>query len=144
MTAKSLLFLIEKTHKQINEHTSRLFREQGAPITKDQWAVLKEVVDKPESTQKQIADFTLKDPAALTRILDLLEKNELIQRRQNLDDRRSYRLIPSVEGSRLVARLQPLVENLEKLIVSTLNDEELEDVLKQLGKLNQGLGTNLS
>lgn len=41
-------------------------------------------------SQKELSKLTEKDQATLTRIIDLLEKKKLIQRRINEQDRRSF------------------------------------------------------
>ena len=52
-------------------------------ITGEQWSVLKHVFEKEGCNQKDLATRCLKDRAALTRILDILEKKSLIKRERN-------------------------------------------------------------
>lgn len=59
-------------------------------ITPEQWTVIKRLADQDGISQKELSRNVDKDQATLTRILDILERKELIQKQMNKEDRRSF------------------------------------------------------
>lgn len=73
-----------RTSKRLSRVVAARLRPFG--ITPEQWTVLKRVSEAEYSTQKQLAERADKDQATLTKILDLLEKQNWIQRVRNPED----------------------------------------------------------
>lgn len=121
-----LFFHIEKMMKRVKEYTLQEFKAHQFPVTKDQWVILKRIADDEGSNQKEIAESTFKDPAALTRILDLLEKKKLVKRQNSPSDRRTFMISLTVEGKRLVNKMIPVVQEIRKKAMQGINKEEEE------------------
>lgn len=128
-------FHVERMMKAVNEHTLAVFKENKFPVTKDQWVILKKVSEGKEKTQKEIADSTFKDPAALTRILDLLEKKGFVQRKASADDRRSFEIQLTVDGSRLVNRMLPFIQEIRAKALENVSEEEEAGAREVLEKI---------
>lgn len=128
-------FLIDKMMKRVKEYTLSSFKENDFKVTKDQWVILKRVSEKDGSTQREIAETTFKDPAALTRILDLLEKKQLVKRIASEGDRRSFEVQLTVDGSRLVNKMIPVVQEIRKKALQNISNEELETVKVVMKKM---------
>ena len=75
-----IYFLTERMMRQAKEVTKVHFKENGFGVTLDQWLVLKRISEVPGIAQIDIANSTFKDPAAVTRILDILERKALVER----------------------------------------------------------------
>ena len=119
-------FLIERMMKSVKEYTLAQFREHQFPVTKDQWVILKRISEIDGSTQKEIAESTFKDPAALTRILDLLEKKGLVRRHNSELDRRTFSISMTVEGRRLVNKMIPVVQEIRAKALKSVSQKELD------------------
>ncbi len=72
----------------INRHLNRKFKAGGLGITTEQWSVLACLWDKDKQTQQYLCDHTFKDKASITRLIDGLEKNNLVVRMSDPGDRR--------------------------------------------------------
>lgn len=79
---KNIVYELEKTLHEINSQTLALFREKKFPVSKEQWLILKRISEEEGSSQKDIAKDTFKDPAALTRMLDLLAKKRVCAKKR--------------------------------------------------------------
>lgn len=132
-----LFFHIEKMMRSVKDHTLKVFREHQFPVTKDQWVILKRVSDEEASTQKDIADSTFKDPAALTRILDLLEQKKLVKRQSSPSDRRTFEISLTVEGRRLVNKMIPVVQEIRSKAMKGISKQEEEKVKEVMLKMQQ-------
>jgi DNA-binding MarR family transcriptional regulator len=132
---KQILFELEKTLQQIKGKQSDIFRENNFPVSKDQWLILERISEKEGSNQKDIAKDTLKDPAALTRMLDLLAEKGLVQRKASRSDRRTFDLYLTVEGSRLVNKVSPLTEKFNQSVSKSLSREDKKILLQILANM---------
>lgn len=104
-------------------------------ITTEQWGVLRTLNETGRVTQKLLSDRADKDQATLTKILDLLEKHEYVQRVRNPEDRRSFFVNITQNGSKLVEEVGPYLEEIYKNITAEIADEKLaiyQDVMRSL------------
>jgi DNA-binding MarR family transcriptional regulator len=108
-------------------------------VTSEQWGVLKRLYEIDHVSQKELSERADKDQATLTKILDLLEKRDLVIRMQNPDDRRAFLICITEKGKKLVEELIPLVEDLFARITGSINQEQLEIYVSVLSHLQQNL-----
>jgi len=132
---KNIVYELEKTLHEINSQTLALFREKKFPVSKEQWLILKRISEEEGSSQKDIAKDTFKDPAALTRMLDLLAKKGFVQRKGSKRDRRTFDVYLTVEGNRLVNRIRPILENLNLTVSRKLSARDKTYLFEILAKV---------
>ncbi|WP_315065636.1 MarR family transcriptional regulator [uncultured Clostridium sp.] len=108
-------------------------------ITAEQWAILIELYNDEGINQKELAKRCLKDTAALTRSLDVLEKREIVKREKSPNDRREFLILLTSNGRELVEKLLPIVLEVRKKITSVLSEEENSTLSSLLQKLIKGL-----
>ncbi|KSU58728.1 hypothetical protein AS034_19700 [[Bacillus] enclensis] len=109
-------------------------------ITPEQWTVLKRLSENDGINQKELANKAEKDQPTVTRILDILERKELVIKKKNEEDRRSFILFITDKGTALKEELTPVIEALwEENILAGISEEELEVYRKVLVKMNENL-----
>jgi MarR family transcriptional regulator, transcriptional regulator for hemolysin len=89
----------------------RTYADQRAAeyeITRAQWAVMARLDRSEGLKQTELAELLDLQPITLTRLLDRLSDNGLIERRADLQDRRAKRLF-------LTPAARPLLEHLDRL-----------------------------
>lgn len=94
-------------------------------ITTEQWSVLRTLHETDGIAQKDLSFRADKDQATLTKILDILEKNEFLERIPNPVDRRSFLIRITEKGKRLVEDVSP---ELEKVYAKVLEDIESDKI----------------
>lgn len=65
-------------------------------------------------------------PSTMTSVLDRMEKRDLIDRRPNPDDRRSWLVDLTDEGTKLAKRMRAMVEKFERDVIAELEESDLE------------------
>ncbi|AFM39407.1 transcriptional regulator [Desulfosporosinus acidiphilus SJ4] len=105
-------------------------------ITLEQWIVLLKLSQKDKITQKQLAVNVDKDQPTLARILDILERKKLVERKPNEKDRRAFCVQITEKGINLKKQVTPLLENMFETIVAGISDEEIEIYKRVLLKIN--------
>ncbi|MEM1221065.1 MAG: MarR family transcriptional regulator, partial [Bacteroidota bacterium] len=99
---------------------------QQFPVTIDQWILLKRISEDNGLSQRSLAETTFKDPAAVTRIIDILEKKALVQRHRHPEDRRTHQIQLSQAGFELVKRMTPVVQDIRKKALGDIPTIDLE------------------
>jgi MarR family transcriptional regulator, transcriptional regulator for hemolysin len=100
-------------------------------ITPEQWTVLKNLTEHQGISQKDLACKAKKDQPTLTRILDILERKKLIQKRMNKEDRRSFFIYATNKGEGLKQVLYPFIECLFENVLRGIPVEKL-DIYRQV------------
>mgnify|MGYP001555868743 CR=1 FL=1 len=132
-------FLVNRAAMKLKNEILRNFKAHGYDITTEQWAVLASLWEKEDRTQSEIADQLVKDKTNVTRILDLMEKKDLIIRRSDEKDRRSYRIFLTEKGSLLKDKLIPLAKESTQLSIKGINKHEEKELKRLINKIYSNL-----
>ena len=113
----SLIFAIlnGKVFTAMNKKLQKKFIEGGLRITPEQWTVLFFLSEEDLITQRQLCDKVYKDKPSMTRIINMMEAENLVERRLNFEDHRSN-LIHLTEYGRAVR------DRAEKIALITLKE----------------------
>lgn len=95
-------------------------------ITTEQWSVLRTLSEYDEISQKELSLRSDKDQATLTKILDLLVKQENVERIANPLDRRSFLVKITPKGTKIAAEVTPYLEEVFTKITHGIDEERLE------------------
>ncbi len=133
------LFQIDKTSKVAKVYSQREFDKLGIDITVEQWILLKIIDEHEEISQRELADLSLRDPASITRTLDLLQKKGYIERIAIEGNRRQYHLMLTKSGSKFVGKLLPVIEALRKRSTKGLTDHEVATLHILLKKVQNNM-----
>lgn len=108
-------------------------------ITPEQWVVLNKLWEKDGVTQKDLAERTFKDQPNLGRIVDKLEKKQLIKRCTDARDRRMVKVFLTEEGYELKKELIPRASEILDFAQKNISDDEIEILRKLLKKIIKNL-----
>lgn len=127
---REFAFLIHDVARLLKTYADQRARQYG--MTRAQWAVLVRLQRTEGLKQSELAEILDLQPISLTRLLDRLSANGLIERRPDPDDRRANRLY-------LTPAATPVVESLarlgQELMTTVLEGIDLDTVELMLGKL---------
>ena len=108
-------------------------------LTREQLHLLKSLDRQQGRTQREIGAATGKSAANTTRILDRLEKKNLIVRRENPEDRRSQIVLLTAEGVELRKEMSRLLETLSTRIEENIDNQDMAVVVRVLGCIEANL-----
>jgi DNA-binding MarR family transcriptional regulator len=141
--SNSLVYLLERTHRQAKLSLQRQFDSAGLKISVDQWIVLSRVAERPGQNHKQLADSTAKDPASITRILFLLIKQKLVKKNTAKNDQRSSLVFITPAGKKTLTVCAQKTEAFRKSAGKGLSQEDLNNLKKLLDTLYENSGGRL-
>lgn len=120
------------------------FSHRGHEITPEQLTVLAALIDHDGMYQRQIGAITLKDRPNITRIINILEKMELVTRKQDVNKRKIYKIFITDEGRKVFEKVIPTALELWQNTIEGVPEDELQTTLKVLNKFKENLEKDLN
>ena len=114
-------------------------RVRALNMTRAQWAVLSRLELREGIKQSELADVLDIKPITLTRLIDRLCANGLVERRLDPDDRRVKRLYLTPAARPVVERLAQLGDELMANVLAGLEPRAVESMLKHLARTKENL-----
>lgn len=122
--------LIRRLHQQSTHVFAQKTQAAGFDLTAVQFAALDAIQAHPGTDQAYVAEVIGYDRATIGGVIDRLEKKGWIARVVSERDRRARELSLTDEGRRILAALQPIVQDLQKDILKPLNKEDRERFIR--------------
>lgn len=120
------------------------FTTNGFEITPEQLTVLAALIDHDGMYQRQIGAITLKDRPNITRILNILEKMNLVTRKPDVNKRKIFKIFITDEGKKVYEKVIPTALELWQNTVKGVPEDELIITLKVLNKFKTNLEEDLN
>lgn len=112
--SRAYFFKIDTTIKKIRNVLQKRFNDAGFDLTVDQWVLIDHVARNQGISQNNLAELTTKDAPTVTRILDLLVKKGLVERRMSGEDRRKFNVFLLPEGEKIFETVLPVVKEIRR------------------------------
>lgn len=131
-----LLFLTSKAAKEVLE--ARL-QAQGASHAA--WLVLHALIDHglEGSQQRTLAEHLCIEGPTMTRHLDRLEAEGLIERRQDPEDRRGTLIVSTAAGKRTSRRLTDVMKRAQADLLAGLSPMEIETLTRLMQRVRDNV-----
>ncbi len=123
---------LARTHALISREFTRLFKEYG--ISDPQYNALSIVAAAGRNGlfSETIGSRMVTHDPDTTRLIDQLEKVDLVQRRRSTEDRRCVRVSITPEGRRVLLRVKKKVHDLHRQQLGHLSRKQLEQLSRLL------------
>ncbi len=136
-TKREFAFTIMDVARLLKTYADQRGRQFG--ISRAQWAVLIRIERTEGLKQSELAEILDLQPISLTRLLDRLADNGLIERRADPNDRRANRLYLKPAAKPLLNRLSELGADMMETVIDGLPAASVERMLKELGLVKDNL-----
>lgn len=117
-------YLLDRTARKVKQYAQRRFSSENYDITVDQWLILKNLNSQNDLNQSQLAEITGKDHPTLTRIIDLLCKKGLTERKMHPSDRRSFIIHLTDLGQNRVIEWSPKMSEIRMKAWENLTEDD--------------------
>lgn len=137
---KTLAPWIGKTYKMMNMYISDVFQHNNIQVTKEQWIVLKVLhEDNDGIIQNELAFITDRNKASLTRLINVMEKNNLVTRISSKRDSRKNLIHITKTGKQLFLKMKPLMLDSMKTLQNGLTEDEISNFIRITSKIQNNL-----
>ncbi|MEP7278808.1 MAG: MarR family winged helix-turn-helix transcriptional regulator [Bacteroidota bacterium] len=103
-------FITGKASTAIARRLQRKFNASGLAITIEQWSVLYHLWKEDGKSQQELCNHTFRDKPSITRLVDNLEKLNLVKRVSSKEDRRINMIYLTPEALALQDKTMELAE----------------------------------
>src|ERR1700712_209637 len=134
---REILFTISDVGRLLRTYADQKARLRG--MTRAQWAVLLRLERNEGLKQSDLAEILEIQPITLTRLVDRLCNNGLIERRADPTDRRAKRLYLTPAARPLLDHIATQVEELAETVLAGVDPDAVGILLTQLGLARENL-----
>ena len=140
------MMLIKEIAVNVNILNSRIkkcfidkLQENGINITPEQYLVLDILWEKQSLSQQNIADIIQKDKNSVTKIIDSLEKKNLVRRVMDKNDRRINKIELTDEALALEKITTEVAINFMNDVVNNIDTKDLDTFVNVMRQLKNNL-----
>lgn len=136
---ESIGFLLGVTNRLMACRLNRNLNTEGSGVSFEQWTVLVRLWDKDGQSQQELANNCGRDKTTMTRLLDNLEKQNVVLRVEDKNDRRNKLIYLTNLGKSLKEKLIPVAQQTLDQAQMGISDEELRIFKEVLNKIRENL-----
>lgn len=107
-------------------HLSKELKENNLPITPEQFKVLTHLWQKDGRSQQELASLSDRNRANVTRIIDILEREGIVERRNDENDRRVNKIYLTELGKDLEEDAAKCAEQTLNFALQNIKKSEIE------------------
>jgi DNA-binding MarR family transcriptional regulator len=113
----------------------------GYHVTDEQWIILSVLWEKEGINQQELSNLSDRDKTSITRLIDALEKNNIVVRVPDKSDRRNKLIYLTKKGRDLEQGLGQVALSVMEKALSGLTDEHIETSMFTLKKIIKNTST---
>ena len=136
-TNREIAFNIMDVARMLRTYADQRGRQFG--ISRAQWGVLVRLQRTEGLKQSELAEILDLQPISLTRLLDRLAENGLIERRADPNDRRANRLYLTPAAHPVLTQLGKLGADVMETVLGGIDDKASARLLRDLTQMKDNL-----
>jgi DNA-binding MarR family transcriptional regulator len=131
----SIAYLVGRTSRSIMKRLTNKFSAAGFDVSYEQWSILVHLYRRDGQTQQELANIAVKDKAAITRLLNVLEKKNMVLRIPDRTDKRSKLVYLTHKAKEFKTDLIDIVEDLLKEAEQGIEQDDIIQCRATLNKI---------
>lgn len=136
-----IALMTNKYNKEITELFNQRLQEHN--ITRVQWIALFYIDNNEGITQRDLAKILDSNESSIVRLIDRMEKENIVKREKDPTDRRITKLFLTEVGMKKRDEILPIGEKFSKDCIKGISDEDLETFKEVLHKMIKNLNKSL-
>ncbi|MGO4173798.1 MarR family winged helix-turn-helix transcriptional regulator [Bosea sp. TAF32] len=132
---REFMFQLVETSRLLRTYVDQRARQHGT--TRAQWGVMSRLRRQEGLNQAALAEQMDLQPISLARLLDRLQGQSLIERREDPADRRAYRLYLTPEGRALVDDLDEVRTAIAQEVLGGVEERSILSALDTLATIRE-------
>ncbi len=138
----TLAIWMGKTAKMTKMYIEEKLKNHHLDITKEQLFLLNVLHAKDGVPQNDIACITSRNKASVARLINNMEKKNLVARIPDTDDKRINRIYLTKNGMKVFEKTVPLLNELFLKLQEGLSKEEIQTTIQIIKKVQNNLKSN--
>jgi DNA-binding MarR family transcriptional regulator len=134
---EELLLQFEETIRKQKSYFNYVCAKQSLGISYDQWLVLEQVMIKQGINQSDISKHVGKEPASISRIIQYLEKKELIVKVHNEKNKRANKIYLTHQGYDISEKISKISADCLQKQFKGIYEREVSLIREILSRVNK-------
>lgn len=139
MLIKEIAVYINILNSRIKKYFLDKLQENGINMTPEQYLVMDILWDEQSISQQKIADIIKKDKNSVTKFIDSLEKNNLVRRTLDKNDRRINKIELTEQGLALKNEATEVAIKFMNDTIKGISEKDLDNFVKVLQQIINNL-----
>lgn len=139
---KSIGFLVNRLAFLLRQQMTAKLKKARLDLTPDECVLLNKLWHKDGQMQNELAESTIRDQTTVTRIIDKMEKKNLVKREHSKEDRRKVLAWLTPDGNNLQNKVVPLILEMLGNAGSHVSAKDMEVTISTLQKIIDGTLNN--
>ena len=135
----SLGYVMGRAARSMGMRLNHNFTQAGHNVTCEQWGVLVNLWRRNGQSQQELAGTTCKDKTSMTRLIDGLEKRNLVVRTPDKVDRRQKLIYLTSKGKEFQQELLHIVEKTLNEAQQAIHSKDMDICKKVLCRVYENL-----
>jgi len=131
----TVFYKIERVIKEYRQFAQKQISKTFNDITIDQALIFVLISDNPNMSQEELGKITFKEKASVTRMIELLRKNNYLERDIHETDRRRFRLTPTKKGKIALDKIIKIINRNRQVALNNIKPDEILLLGTTLNKL---------
>lgn len=131
-------------HNRFKQYITAFFQEEGYNITPEQFLVMDTLWDEGKMSQQKIANAIMKDKNSVTKLIDGLEKKNLVKRIADASDRRQNLIELTPYAKEIQQGVTDIAMDAVDRIINDISKQDLYIFIKVLTKMAQNMNDDIS
>ncbi len=132
-----ICFSMRAAMKKIDKNLTALLEDLGVSIP--QSFILLSLLEENGVTLKELGNRTLIDSSSMTVLVDKLEKDELVERQLDPQDRRAIRVLITRRGREIAEKITVIANDFNARLYQLLGEGNQKEYLMAVKNITQGL-----
>lgn len=137
--SKEIAVSINLAACKFKQYTASVLKQNGVDLTPEQFLLIDLLWNEGPMSQQKIADLMQKDKNSVTKLVDALEKKDLVQRKRDSSDRRSNTLVLTEKAETMKNAAKKKGISMLDGIIRDIPEAELHAFLGTLDKLTANM-----
>jgi MarR family transcriptional regulator for hemolysin len=127
-----IFYTIDQATRTYRQYAQGQLKKAGYTITIDQWLVIKNIIEEPNMSQQRLARKVFKDNASVTRMIEILVREQYLARRTHDTDRRRTSLEATEKGIKVISEVQEIVLRNRRKALKHISVKSIQEMRKTL------------
>jgi DNA-binding MarR family transcriptional regulator len=139
----SMMPWIGKTMKHIDLFISTKLKEQGIDLTRQQVVMMLILSESGPQPQNNCAFLTDRDKTSLTRLINVMEKKNIVARIPSQEDKRVNIIHLTKNGEAVLASTLPILGGIMKKLQNDIPQEKQDIVIEVMKQIQENVKSQL-
>jgi len=121
------------------QYTANMLRKNNIDLTPEQFLTIDILWNQGAMSQTALAEAMEKDKNSITKLVDALERKELVVRQRDKEDRRSNTVVLTPKANQMKAEAKKFGISMLDNLIDGIDEKELRSFLATLNKITAAM-----